>query len=541
MKVLTADAMGFCFGVRDALAIADEIEQPELVTIHGELVHNESVLHRLDARGFHRQSEDSRDRIPESPQVLITAHGISDSERERLQSQGKQLLDTTCPLVRRAHQAAAALAAEGRHVVVIGRPGHVEVRGLVGDLVDYSIVESDCDVRAWPHERLGVVCQTTTPPMLAADLHQQIQAKNPRADVRFVNTVCQPTIDRQRAVERLLPQVDAVIVVGGKNSNNTARLAELCRDGGVPAYHVQSAGDVDPSWFIGCSAVGLTAGTSTPDETIAEVTEAVRRIAPADEPARGTRTTGAWCRTFRRNAETQNPIPWAAVADLTDGEYRAVVRSMAVFQLGESGEGRHVLKCAERYGRRAGDPNYVLATTLFLREEQRHAALLGRFLDEAGAPRIGRAWSDALFRWLRHRAGLELTMTVLVTAEILAKIYYAALRDATACLALRAICDQILRDEVAHVRFQQERIIALQHQDPRCVRRLKQLLHAVLLTGTACVLWVGHRSVFRAAGMGVRSYWRRVWRESGQWFRHMDEAFTVLSEEPVIEPSRAAR
>lgn len=522
MKVLSADAMGFCFGVRDALAIADEIEQPQLVTIHGELVHNESVLHALDARGFQRQPEDDRDRTPATPNVLITAHGISDAERNRLAAQGKQLVDTTCPLVRRAHQAAKDLAAEGRHVIVIGRRGHVEVRGLIGDLADCEVVERTSDVRTWPHERLGIVCQTTTPPAQAELLHREVRQQNPQADVRFINTVCQPTIDRQQALDRLLPRVDAVVVVGGRNSNNTARLCELCRENGVPAYHVQRGDELQTDWFNGCTVVGLTAGTSTPDDTIADVDAALRRMEPESRPHNGPRSSGAWCIHFRRNARNQIAIDWATVAELTDRERCAVAKSIAVFQLGESGEGRHLLACAERYARRIDDPNVLLATTLFVREEQRHSAMLGRFLDEAGLPRIHSSSSDVVFRWLRHRAGLELTITVLVTAEIFAKVYYAALRDATNCPALRQLCEQILRDEVAHVRFQHERVVALRRQNRPWLRRWKHALHAVLLAGSAAVLWFGHRRVFRAARLGLREYVRRVRHEFRRWGNGQD-------------------
>lgn len=517
MQVILAESMGFCFGVRDALTTAERIERPELVTIHGELVHNEAVQQRLASRGFRQQPESAPDDVPDAPQVLITAHGVSDAERGRLAANGKQVVDTTCPLVRRAHQAAMALAAERRHVIVIGRAGHVEVRGLVGDLVDYSIVETAADVRTWPHDRLGIVCQTTTAPDHAEQLRTAISDRNPHADVRFVNTVCQPTIDRQRAVERLLPQVDAVVVVGGKNSNNTARLADLCRGHGVPAYHVQAAGDLDPAWFAGCDAVGLTAGTSTLDVTIGEVADALRELAPAK--SNGPRTSGGWCRHFRRNAANRKPIPWGSVSSLSEMERRAVARSVAVFQRGESGEGTHLLRCSERHANDVGDPNYVPAMRLFVQEEQQHAAWLGRFLDEAGLPRISRNFSDGFFRWLRHRAGLELSITVLVTAEILANVYYAALRDATNCAALREICGHILRDEVAHVRFQCERIALLQRrplnrpETARPVRRVKRFLHACLYAGAAAVLWIGHRRVFRAAGLGVRSFFRRAWSE----------------------------
>lgn len=217
--------------------------------------------------------EHDRRALPETKGVLITAHGISDHERRRLEAADKHLIDTTCPLVRRVHRAAQSLAEKGYHVVVIGRPGHVEVRGIVEDLPSYDVVATADDVRTWPHDCLGIICQTTTPPRLAREIVAAIRTRNPCADVRFIDTICQPTRDRQLAVERLCRQVDVVIVVGGANSNNTRQLVSLCREQGTPAYHVQTAEDIDPEWFADSRTVGLTAGTSTPDETVQAVYE----------------------------------------------------------------------------------------------------------------------------------------------------------------------------------------------------------------------------------------------------------------------------
>ena len=284
MQVLVADALGFCFGVRDALAAAVRTKRPAAVTIYGELVHNETVVTRLAALGLHSAGENDRDQLPDTPLVMITAHGVSDRERTRLEAAGKQLIDTTCPLVVKVHRAARQLALEGRHVLVIGRPGHVEVRGILEDLASGEVVESVAAAKAYPYERLGIVCQSTTPPRLAADVNAAIRAANPQADIRFIDTICQPTRDRQDAVVRLLPLVDALVVVGGKNSNNTRELASLCRDRGVPAFHVQSAADLDTNWFRGCRVVGLTAGTSTLDETIQEVRQALSAMPPRSSP-----------------------------------------------------------------------------------------------------------------------------------------------------------------------------------------------------------------------------------------------------------------
>ena len=263
--------MGMCFGVRDALKMVDDVADPTKVTIHGELVHNPRVIYQLGVAGFSQSSEEKRDNTPDTPQVLITAHGISDRERVRLESSGKELIDTTCPLVRRAPDAAVQLAAEGRHVLLIGKPGHVEVQGIVEDLQSHDVVPSVEAVREYTSKMLGIVCQTTMPSSLLDEIRERISLLNGDADIRFIDTVCHPTKRRQQAILDLIQNVDAVVVVGGKNSNNTRRLAALCEQHGVPALHVECVGELNPNWFDGHEVIGLTAGTSTLDSTITAV------------------------------------------------------------------------------------------------------------------------------------------------------------------------------------------------------------------------------------------------------------------------------
>ncbi len=276
MKVIRAEAMGLCFGVRDALGYIENLSQPDGVTVYGDLVHNGRINQRLVQLGFHRMPENGREtRRPETPAVLITAHGVSDAERGRLEQAGYEIHDTTCPLVRRAHQAARALDAEGRFVLLIGRRGHVEARGLVGDLRNAEIIESPAEVRAYASDKIGVLCQTTTPDSLAMAVLKQVYALNPGKEIRFADTVCAPTRERQRSLDRLLPRVDALVVVGGRKSRNSRELAEKAAVRGVRAVLVDSAAELDPAWFAGCEVVGLTAGTSTLDETIEEVHRAL--------------------------------------------------------------------------------------------------------------------------------------------------------------------------------------------------------------------------------------------------------------------------
>lgn len=278
MKVIRSEVMGMCFGVRDALDTIADIEAPKEVTIHGELVHNEDVLHRLDERGFHRTPETDRDDVPETPVVLITAHGISDARRSWLQAGGKRLVDTTCPLVRRVHDAAQSLASLGFHIVVIGKKGHVEVEGIVEDLESYDVLSSPDEARQLPHRHIGIVCQTTAAADLAAEIRAAIENLNPEADIIFEDTVCQPTKQRAEALESLLDRVEALVVVGGSNSNNTRQLVSRAESRGVPAHHVRGPDDLDHAWLRPYRTVGLTAGTSTPDHAIDSVYAALVQL-----------------------------------------------------------------------------------------------------------------------------------------------------------------------------------------------------------------------------------------------------------------------
>ncbi|HEY7311111.1 MAG TPA: 4-hydroxy-3-methylbut-2-enyl diphosphate reductase [Gemmataceae bacterium] len=275
MQVRMAEHFGMCFGVRDAIDLALGLTREGPLTILGDLVHNPDVVARIDAAGAVRVH--NQDEI-HTPAVLLTAHGVADRVRLELRDRGLAVHDATCPLVTRAHRALARLVADGRHPVVIGQPGHVEVRGLVGDLDDCTIVQNEADfsqlaerIKREPDLRLGVVSQTTQPLERVLQLVEAMRRRFPRTDLRFLDTVCQPTKDRQQALRDLAAATDVVVVVGGPDSNNSRKLTELARGLGRPAYLVANASELRPEWFADCSLVGLTAGTSTPDPVIDEV------------------------------------------------------------------------------------------------------------------------------------------------------------------------------------------------------------------------------------------------------------------------------
>jgi 4-hydroxy-3-methylbut-2-en-1-yl diphosphate reductase len=179
--------------------------------------------------------------------------------------------------VDRVHRAAQGLQAEGYHVLVIGRRSHIKVRGIIEDLRDCDVIGSVEDVRRFPNARLGIVRQTTTPERLVTAIRRAVEEQNPGAEIRFIDTVCQPTKEHQNALERLLDWVEAVVVVGGRQSNNTRELAARCQER-LPTLHVQGPEDLDPAWFTDFRTVGLTAGTSTLDETVDAVRRALQRM-----------------------------------------------------------------------------------------------------------------------------------------------------------------------------------------------------------------------------------------------------------------------
>jgi 4-hydroxy-3-methylbut-2-enyl diphosphate reductase len=269
MKLHRASHLGWCFGVRDAVRDAQQAAASGPVTILGELVHNPAVIESLRQNGVltrHDPSDVTTER------VLITAHGASRQRIQALKELGLQVSETTCPLVHRAHAALDSLVHQGCHPVIIGQRNHVEVRGLSEDHPGCDVVLSEADIDSMTHRpRFGVVSQTTQPIARVRELVQHLRTRFPDSEVRFRDTVCQPTKDRQRAAEELSAGSTVVVVVGGRHSNNTRQLVSTCQRFCARVHHVESADEIVPSWFNREDIVGLTAGTSTPDDAIEAV------------------------------------------------------------------------------------------------------------------------------------------------------------------------------------------------------------------------------------------------------------------------------
>jgi hypothetical protein len=227
-----------------------------------------------------------------------------------------------------------------------------------------------------------------------------------------------------------------------------------------------------------------------------------------------------WVDYFYRNAREPS-LPWHQERRLSGAERLAVIDSMRQFQLGEGASGTRMLKRAQRFSRATGDLGIIAALKLFLREEQRHSQMLAQFLRLENATCLREHWIDSVFRGLRGLAGLELCLKVLVTAEIIARPYYAALRDATDSPLLRSLSQLIFDEEAAHLRFQAFALSRFRHS--KSVRRLLKGLHAALLAGTAMVCWIEHKAVFLSAGRTFSSFWREAWREFDWFYRAAPE------------------
>ncbi len=279
MRVRLASHYGMCFGVRDALRATHAAAAEGPVTVLGQLVHNPVVDEDLERIGAGRGEPDADPGAAEGA-VVFTAHGVSDRVRRRWQGSGRRVVDTTCPLVAKAHTALAGLVGAGYRPLVIGHRGHVEVDGLVGDYPEAVVIESFRDVLRLPSEgRFGVVSQTTQPRDRVAQLVEQLRRSRPGCEVKFVDTVCQPTKDRQAALVELCRECEFVVVVGGPNSNNTGELLGRARSLGARAVRVSRPDELRRRWFRGVASVGVTAGTSTLDETVRGVFDRLQRIA----------------------------------------------------------------------------------------------------------------------------------------------------------------------------------------------------------------------------------------------------------------------
>ncbi len=263
MKIELARGAGFCFGVKRAVNIAlktvREVDPP-VYTI-GPIIHNPQVVEKLRQQGIIPVAE-----ITDLPPgiVIIRSHGIHPDLRQQIKESGHRVIDATCPFVRRAQNYADQLNKEGFKTVIVGKKDHPEVEGLLGHSGQKAVVVYDSlDLKQLGgQERIGVIAQTTTP----FSQFQQVVLKllEKTKELRVYNTTCSSTEKRQKETANLARRADLMLIMGGKNSANTSRLAELCRQIGTETHHIETAAELLPEWLKGKSLVGVSTGTSTP-------------------------------------------------------------------------------------------------------------------------------------------------------------------------------------------------------------------------------------------------------------------------------------
>ncbi len=283
MQVKLASKRGFCFGVEDAIELAERTVRenpPGQVVALGPLIHNRQVVEKLEQSGLN-QSGDIQT-VTDDTTVLIRSHGAGPDTYALAAERQLTLVDATCVLVKRAQTVVKQLHEEGYQVVMIGDAEHPEVKGVIGYAPDVIVVdcEEDLDAALPKRGRLGVVAQTTHAPEHVAEMIGAI-ARRPFRELKIVNTLCLEVVRRQEAAVELCKEVDVMFVLGGLHSANTRELARLCTEEGVPTYHLECWEQFRPEMAAGHTVAGVTAGASTPEFIIREFAEKLEAFTPA--------------------------------------------------------------------------------------------------------------------------------------------------------------------------------------------------------------------------------------------------------------------
>lgn len=273
MKIYCANHSGFCFGVKRAIKMAmDAAKKKKSVYSIGPLIHNQSFVEHLARQGI-KVIETINDIKNPDATIIIRSHGVKPSLLRGLKRNGVNIIDATCPKVRRAQRYVERLVREGYFVIIIGEKDHPEVKGLVGYAGKNSAIYSDnLEIK---HRKIGVVPQTT---LDFEHFYSAIKNLLPKViEMKIYNTICDETILRINEALSIARNVDMMIVIGGKNSANTTRLYQICKSI-RPSHHIESVADINLEWFKGINSVGVTAGASTPDEQIKKVVEYLKNI-----------------------------------------------------------------------------------------------------------------------------------------------------------------------------------------------------------------------------------------------------------------------
>ncbi len=275
-QIRIAEEAGACYGVERALQMVESAAAEGVGSVHtlGPLIHNPRVIAELAAQGV--------DAV-ESPEeaagdtLLLRTHGTVPEEEARARDLCARVLDATCPFVKKVHQAAERLSREGYQVVVVGEAGHPEVEATLPHAPGAVVVGSAEEAAALPHVRkVGVVVQTTARRALLAEVVSELLGV--AEEVRVINTICEATAGHQAAADALAREADVMVVIGGRISANTTRLAEISAARCPRTHHVEGADELRAEWFEGASVIGITAGASTPASQIEAVRERIAEL-----------------------------------------------------------------------------------------------------------------------------------------------------------------------------------------------------------------------------------------------------------------------
>ncbi len=268
MEVVLAEYLGFCYGVKRAIGLARSAVPIGNACTLGPIIHNPQMVEKLANEGV--GMVESLDEMPDGGTIIIRSHGVGPAVYDKIEKKHLHVIDATCPHVKKAQMAAHALAEDGCHVVIIGEKKHPEVKSILewsGE--DSVVVENEAEAGSMsPCGKMGIVAQTT----FSSDKFQRIVSLllSKSNDIHIVRTICTATDQRQKAAMELASNVDMMLVIGGKNSANTTRLAELCSKK-TTTYHLETADELKDEWFNSIKKIGITAGASTPDWIIREV------------------------------------------------------------------------------------------------------------------------------------------------------------------------------------------------------------------------------------------------------------------------------
>ncbi len=283
MDVRLANPRGFCAGVDRAIEIVEralELHGAPVFVLH-EIVHNRHVVDDLSSRGV--RFVDTLEEVPAGAVTIFSAHGVSDEVVATAQSRGLRIIDATCPLVTKVHVQAQQYQRKGRHVILIGHPGHPEVEGtrgrIEGPVTVLSTVDEVEKLAVADPERLAYVTQTTLSIDDTREVIDALVRRFPHIQGPELKDICYATQNRQNAVKRLTEEgIDVLIVIGSKNSSNSNRLAELGTRSGVRSYLIDDASEIRPEWLVTSPSIGVTAGASAPEGLVQQVIERLKEL-----------------------------------------------------------------------------------------------------------------------------------------------------------------------------------------------------------------------------------------------------------------------